>query len=217
MKKIFFNPHITSSHKVESAYRQQVTYLKRVWNEDSLGLERLLRLSICLIQFLYPLLLVREVSGRLGGVTLRKLAGEFYTLLKLAFPLLVLSLGLYRHHWVIVPIVYLLSETVIHLLSLIFLFDIEDASLSYRRGILLLLLNYLEVVLDFSVIYIGFSLLSQTLSPLSALYFSLVASTTVGFGDIHAQAGLGQAVVIAQLLICVCFIVLFINHFSQRK
>ena len=216
MKKIFFNPHTVSREKPSSAYQLQIAYLKRVWNEDTYGQERFLRLSICLAQFIYPLLLIREVFGR-SGVTFRKLAGEFYTLFKLVFPLLVLFFGFYRHHWLIILIIYLLSETVIHLLSLIFLFDVEDLTLSYRRGILLLLLNYLEVILDFSVIYIGFDLLSQALTPVSAVYFSLVASTTVGFGDIHAKAGAGQLVVIVQLLVCVSFIILFINHFTQRK
>jgi hypothetical protein len=81
---------------------------------------------------------------------------------------------------------------------------------------LLLFLHYLEVALDFAVIYIGFDLLSEKLSAVSAIYFSMVASTTVGFGDIHAKGASGQLVVIAQLIVCVLFILLFINHFAQR-
>jgi hypothetical protein len=48
------------------------------------------------------------------------------------------------------------------------------------------------------------------------VYFSLVANTTVGFGDIYPKGTGGQLVVISQLLVCVLFIILFINYFSQR-
>ncbi|MFH1075039.1 MAG: potassium channel family protein [Candidatus Firestonebacteria bacterium] len=80
----------------------------------------------------------------------------------------------------------------------------------------MLFLSYVEVVLDFATVYMGFDLLSETLSPVSAIYFSLVTNTTVGFGDIHAKGAAGQLVVISQLLVCVLFIILFINYFSQK-
>jgi hypothetical protein len=214
--KIFINPEVSSGEKVEEAYRQQIKYLKRAWSDRTYGLERLVQLFLCVVQFIYPMLLVRDIFGR-AGVTSRKMAGEFYAVLKWLFPLLVLSFGLYRHPTIIIVIVYLLSETIFHILSLIFLSDIHGMVPSYHRSILLLFLHYLEVVFDFAVVYIGLGLLSQTLTPVSAVYFSLVASTTVGFGDIHAQGTIGQLIVIAQLIVCVLFIILFINYFLQRK
>jgi hypothetical protein len=214
--RLFINPHMHNTHKLESAYGQQLVHLKGVYNDDTYGLERILRLFLCSVQFIYPILLLREIFGRFGS-TYRKLAVEFYTLLKLILPLFILYFGLYHYPAVIFIIIYLLSETVFHILNLIFLTNIHSASISYHRAMLLLLLNYLEVVLDFAVVYIGFGLLSQPLNPLSAIYFSLVASTTVGFGDIHAQGTAGQAVVISQLVVCLLFIVLFINYFSQKK
>ena len=214
--KIFINPEVSSGEKVEEAYRQQIKYLKRAWSDRTYGLERLVQLFLCVVQFIYPMLLVRDIFGR-AGVTSRKMAGEFYAVLKWLFPLLVLSFWLYRHPTIIIVIVYLLSETIFHILSLIFLSDIHGMVPSYHRSILLLFLHYLEVVFDFAVVYICLGLLSQTLTPVSAVYFSLVASTTVGFGDIHAQGTIGQLIVIAQLIVCVLFIILFINYFLQRK
>ena len=215
LKKIFINPDIHIAEKTESAYKHQAIYLQKIWNDDSYGLERIVRLFLCLVQFIFPILLIRDIFGRLG-VTARKLAVEFYNLLKLLFPLFVLSAGLYRHPVFIGIILYLLADTILHILHLIFLTDVHSASVLYHRSILLLFLHYIEVVLDFAVIYIGFDLLSQELTPLSAVYFSLVANTTVGFGEIHAQGPAGQMVVIFQLLVCVLFIILFINYFSQR-
>lgn len=200
----------------ESAYKQQVLYCRRVWQDKTYGLERLVRLLLCAVQFAFPLLLVRDIFGRAGLIP-RRLGVEAYTLFKFIFPLLILAFGFYRNPAAVAVTVYLLFETILHILSLIFLADVYSAAPTYRRSILLLFLHYLEAVFDFAVIYIAFGLLNQPLSPLSAVYFSLVANTTVGFGDIHAQGPLGQLAVIAQLIVCVLFIILFINYFSQRE
>ncbi|MFA5362633.1 MAG: potassium channel family protein [Candidatus Omnitrophota bacterium] len=213
--KIFVNSSFWSGKKAESAYLHQLRYLKAVWNDDSYGLERLLRLFLCGIQFVYPVLLIRDIFGRKEAAA-RKLAVEAYVILKLLFPLIVLWTGLYRFPWVAAVIVYLLTETTFHILNLIFLSDVHSVSVSYHRSILLLFLHYIETALDFAVIYIAFDLLSEPLNWVSAVYFSMVASTTVGFGDIHARGTTGQAVVISQLVICVLFIILFINYFSQK-
>jgi hypothetical protein len=213
--RILLNPDAITDERVEEAYRQQAKSLKKVWNDDTYGLERILRLFLCVIQFIFPILLIRDIFGRLG-TTSRKLAVEFYTIIKLFFPFLVLIFGLYRYNFVIFIVIYLLSETIFHILNLIFLQDIHAVSVSYHRSFLLLFLNYIEVVLDFSTIYLCFDLLSEKLSPVSAVYFSLVANATVGFGDIYPKGTAGQLVVIAQLLVCVLFIILFINYFSQR-
>lgn len=215
MKKIFVNSYAVSNDKTEAAYAQQILTLKKVWADDTYGLERLLRLFLCLAQFVFPILLVREIFGRWGTIA-RRVAVEFYIFLKLVFPFLVLYFGLYKYHLVIVIIIYLLSETILHVLNLIFLSDMHSVSVSYHRSMLLLFLHYLEVVLDFGAIYIAYDLLSEKLSWVSAVYFSLVANATVGFGDIVPKGTLGQAVLIAQLLVGILFILLFINYFSQK-
>ena len=109
--RILLNPDVITDERVEGAYRQQVKCLKKVWNDDTYGLERILRLFLCIVQFIFPILLIRDIFGRLG-TTSRKLAVEFYTVIKLFFPLLVLIFGLYRYPFVIFLIIYLLSETI---------------------------------------------------------------------------------------------------------
>ena len=213
--KIFINPNPGAKAKVKSAYKQQVSHLKKVWNDETFGFERIVRLSLCLVQFIYPILLIREIFGRFGSIG-RKLAVEFYTLIKLCFPFFVLLSGLYRYNLVVIAVIYLLSETIFHILNLIFLSDIYSLSVSYRRSILLLFLNYIEVVFNFSVIYIGFDLLNEKLTWVSSLYFSLVTNATVGFGDIYPKATAGRVAVVFQLLICILFIFVFINYFSQK-
>jgi hypothetical protein len=215
--KIFINPArlVPKEAKTREAYVQQLQYLKQVWDEENYGLERIVRLLLCLAQFFYPILLIRDIFGR-WGVAGRRLAVEFYTVVKLVFPLIVLWLGWYRYPLAIFFIIYLLSETLVHLLHLIFLSDIHSAAVSYRRSLLLIFLHYAEVAFDFAVIYMAFDLLNRPMDAVGALYFSVVATTTVGFGDICAKNTSGQLVVMSQLLICVVFIVVFINYFSQK-
>ncbi len=215
--KIFSNSPAEAGQweRVPEAYAEQVKYLKKVWNEHTFGLERVVCIVLCLLQFIFPVLLIRDIFGR-WGVLGRRLAIETYTVFKLVFPLIVLWQGWYQYSLVIFLTVYFFSDTFVHILHLIFLSNIHSAVVSYRRALLLIFLHYAEVAFDFAVIYMGFDLLNRTMDPLTAVYFSIVATTTVGFGDICAKNPAGQLVVMAQLLVCVVFIIVFINYFSQK-
>ena len=214
--KIFANmPVREKPEKMREAYAQQVRYVKELWNEQTFGLERLMRLFLCLAQFLFPVLLIRDIFGRFGHLG-RKLAVETYTVFKFVFPLVVLWQGWFRYPFVIFLVVYFASDTFIHLLHLIFLSDLHPVAASYRRSLLLIFLHYAEMCFDFAVIYMAFDLLNRQMDVITAIYFSLVATTTVGFGDICPKNTAGQIVVMTQLSMCVVFIIVFINYFSQK-
>ncbi len=214
-KKIFFGNVSVAGEDIESGYKEQLGYLKKVWEDTTYGVERIVRLVICIVQFIYPTIFIRSIFG-IWGVRARKVAVEGYIILKLIFPLIVLSTGLYQHMLVVAIIIYLLTETIFHILGLIFLSDLHPFSISYRRSVLLLFLHYLEVIFDFSVIYSAFDVLNRKLSPLSALYFSFVTNTTLGYGDIYPKDAAGYLTVIAQLIVFIMFVILFIDYFSSK-
>jgi len=214
--KLFSNiPAGTKPEKVQEAYAQQLKLVKEVWNEQTFGLERLVRLFLCLVQFLFPVLLIRDIFGRLGPLG-RRLAVETYTVLKFLFPLFVLWQGWFKHPFVIFLVIYFASDTFIHLLHLIFLSDLHPVAASYRRSLLLIFLHYAEVAFDFAVIYMAYDLLTRQMDVMTALYFSLVATTTVGFGDICAKNTAGQIVVMTQLSVCVV-LSWFLSIIFRRK
>lgn len=217
LRKLFVNPVTRNEAGAPGpgAYARQREYVRAVWNEHSYGLERLIRLGLCLAQFACPVLLVRNVFGR-WGQQVRRLAVEFYAVGKLLFPLAALWLGWYDRPLVVAIVAYFLFDTLVHLLHLIFLSDIHAAAVSYRRALLLIFMHYAEVVADFAVFYMAFGLLAVPLDPVKALYFSLVATTTVGFGDIVPATNAGRLAVMSQLAVCVVFVIVFINYFSQR-
>jgi hypothetical protein len=84
----------------------------------------------------------------------------------------------------------------------------------YRRIVILLLLNYLEILFWFALFYRNFYSLFdssniQLNSVSGSLYFSLVTMSTLGYGDITPIDSLGQIFIVVQTLIGI-FMALFI-------
>ena len=151
------------------------------------------------------------------GPLYQDLATEIFVLLKTAFPLWMLYTGRQNDPWLFALMILLLLETVVYIPTLIFASDTFSTPRSYRRGTLLLFLNYLEVVLSFAVIYAAWQHLNQPLTHWAeAVYFSFVTSGTIGFGDFYPMTNTGRMLVVFQSVFYLSYIVLFINFFSLR-
>lgn len=75
---------------------------------------------------------------------------------------------------------------------------------SVNRAIILAMINYIELILGFAIIYAwsgsiskGSQVLSGSLDP---LYFSCVTVTTLGDGDYKPSPGIGQGLVVAETM-----------------
>ena len=93
IRKIFIGPS-DHEHKSREAYSDQARYVKEIWEDHtyhSYGVERIFRLFLGLIQFIYPTMLLRSLLSRYGPVT-KKMGIEFYYFLKMLFPVIILSL-----------------------------------------------------------------------------------------------------------------------------
>ena len=167
-------------------------------------------------QILTSTVYIRDKYGR-KGLTYKNIAVEFYVFFKTALPLAFLLTGLYSNIAVVIITYYLLSETIFYIATLIFVSDVFAKPRSYRRSVLLLFLNYIEIVFDFSVIYGGLSLLKEKAhSVIDFIYFSFITSATIGFGDIYPTTTFGKVMVMFQSVIFLVFVVLFLNFFSSR-
>jgi len=202
-----------------SAYQNVAKNLKQIWNNEKhndVGFEKLLRLFLVSVQFIFPGLHVRNMFGKFGTIG-RNVAVEFYVALKTLLPFIFLSTGLYQNLWAVIISCYLLLETMFYVTSLIFVSDMFVKPRSYRRNILMLSFNYLEISLSFAVIYAGLHLLGdQPQNFIDYIYFSIVTSTTIGYGDFHPHGELAKVVVCIQAVLVVSFIVLFLNFFSSK-
>jgi hypothetical protein len=82
---------------------------------------------------------------------------------------------------------------------------------------LLLFFNYLEVIIAFGVFY---SLGQNTNIPFAhwsdALYFSLMTSNTIGYGDYYPITTFGKFLASVQAMFFLSFVILFLNFFSTK-
>ena len=202
-----------------SAYRIHYNHLQKIWDNErhnDIGFEKILRLFLVAIQFVFPGLHYRNIWSKRGTIV-RNVAIEFYVLIKTLLPLLFLFTGLYQNLGAVIISAYLLSETICYVSALIFVSDMFVTPRSYRRNILMLFLNYLEIAFSFAVIYGGLHLLGgQAKSVIDYIYFSVVTATTIGYGDLAPDTNFGKILVCIQAIMVVAFVVLFLNFFGSR-
>ncbi len=89
---------------------------------------------------------------------------------------------------------------------------------SINRTLLLLILNYVEIIIAFAILFLNTASAGTRLGevitrPVTALYFSLVTITTLGFGDIQPLTDLGRWLVISEISLGFVFVVLVFAAF----
>jgi len=217
--KLFFGKPEYNKPIKEGAYATQRKNIVKIWNNErhhDIGFEKILRLFLVCVQFIFPGIHVRALF-RKSGLIKRNVAIEFFVLFKTCLPVFFLFSGLYKYKITVAISCYLLIETICYVASLIFVADMFVKPRSYRRNILMLFLNYMEISFCFAVMYAGFHLLgNQPQSVIDYIYFSIVTSTTIGYGDLHPVNDAGKILVCIQAVIVVAFIVLFLNFFGSK-
>ena len=142
---------------------------------------------------------------------------DFYVLAKVIFPLLILINNWQEHDFVIWILVFILLETILYIPTLIFASDMFSRPRSYKRSMLLLFLNYVEVVVSFAVLYtLGNNMNKPFNHWFDSIYFSLISSNSIGFGDYYPITTYGRALVSLQALFFLSFVILFLNFFSTK-
>ncbi len=216
--------HARPTNKLRPALTNQWLNVKRIWdNEHSkdFGLERLIRLTLSLLLFIFPGLYVRAFFGQFGLLG-RKLGVDLYVLIKLFLPIIFFKLDWTDNIFVAVVSAIMAVETIVYLTSLIFLSNEFAKPISYRRSLKSVFINYIEVCLNYAVIYSYFNYTTpdffkeKLTTDIQAIYFSFVTSATVGYGDIVTTHPIGQMLVISQIILFLFFVGLFISFFASK-
>lgn len=181
----------------------------------SFGIERLIRFFLVLTAFIFPTLYVRHISGKKSAIA-RKIAIEIIVAVKLFLPLVYLYFDVVSKPFILALNFYFMAETILYLLAIIFLSDIYVPPTSFKRSFLLLFMNYIELNLCFAVVYRGLDLIAGIKSDITAIYFSFVTFTTLGYGDFQPETHLGQSIVVIHLLVMILFIALFFSSLSPK-
>ncbi|MEK8181195.1 potassium channel family protein [Flavobacterium buctense] len=198
---------------------RRILNIKSIWNndhQDDNGIEKIFRLFLSISQLLFPGIYVKTLAGKIG-YAYKDLAMDIYILLKVAFPMLILVNDLQNKPYLITILVYLILETILYIPTLIFASDLFSSPRSYKRSMLLLFFNYLEVVIAFGVFY---TLGNNTNIPFGhwsdAIYFSLMTSNTIGYGDYYPVTTFGKFLASVQAMFFLSFVILFLNFFSTK-
>jgi len=122
--------------------------------------------------------------------------------------------------WCALVVVYRLIDGLNYRLCIVFVDRYQKGwgLRSLNRSLILLLVNYCEIVVGFAVLYlvtrsVGYSLEGPLTSRIDSLYFSVITITTLGYGDISPISPLGKLLTVTETLMGFIMVVLVIGTF----
>lgn len=192
--------------------------IQMVWDgqqHNDIGLERIFRLLLLAVKFCFPGLYLEYFSGKVGKDA-RLVVSEIYVLIKALFPLWLLCADKAGIPFWYYLNIYLLIETFVAIFNRIYLSEHFDEE-GYKRMLLLLFLNFAEVVFSFAVLYSAGNYLEHPFeSHMDAIYFSMMTSSTIAYGDNFPVTDTGKLISTLQAMSSLVFLGLFFNFFNSR-
>jgi len=218
-KKLLVGKVSTTYKPKYNPIQKRILNIKSIWNndhQDDNGIEKIVRLLLSSSQLLFPGIYIKYAACKVGH-EYQDLVMDIYILLKVAFPVLILSNNLQSNTFLIYLMIYVLAETLMYIPTLIFASDLFTRPRSYKRSMLLLFFNYIEIVVAFGVLYtLGDNMNKPFAHWFDSIYFSLVTSNSIGFGDYYPITTYGKVLVSMQALFFLSFVILFLNFFSTK-
>jgi len=219
IRKLILGKNYKKDKPKFSPIEKRIQNIKSTWNndhQDDNGIEKMVRLFLSSSQLLFPGIYIKQIAHRVG-YQYEDIAIDLYVLFKVFFPITILYNGLQNHLFLKGFLVYLLLETILYIPTLIFASDSFSRPRSYKRSMLLLFLNYIEVICSFGVLYaIGNQMNKPFMHWFEPIYFSVITSNSIGYGDYHPITLFGKILVSIQSMFFLSFVVLFLNFFSNK-
>lgn len=207
--------------------------LDDIWNNqgkgksNAIGTERLLKMTLIFSQFLSPSIYFRALFGSFGKLW-KHVGVEIYVFFKLTIAYLILTHKWYTTSYTILGhniftwwCMWMIMETILYILNLIFSRDIFAKPHSYTRNLIFIIVDYVILNLDFATLYLVTKTIKNSSNKiidgqLDAAYFSFISSITIGYGDITAANDLGKQLIIFHSMIFLIFGVVFINFYTSK-
>lgn len=197
--------------------RKRILNIQSIWNndhQDDNGIEKIFRLFLSVSQLLFPGIYIKTIANKIDNCY-QDLTMDFYIIFKVIFPFLIIYNHWQNHSFLIYIMVYLLLETVLYIPTLIFASDLFSKPRSYKRSMLLLFFNYLEIIIAF-LYTLGNNMNRPFEHWFDPIYFSVVSSNSIGFGDYYPITTFGRVLVTIQAMFFLSFVVLFLNFFTTK-
>lgn len=219
LRKLLLGKPIINEQPPPRAIDKRIKNIKAIWNNeqhDDIGIEKILRLFLAISQFFFLGTYIKQIFSK-KSIAYQDLSVDFFVLFKVIFPVFILYYHLQNQPILFAFLIWFMVETILYVPTLIFASDIFSKPRSYRRSMLLLFLNYIEIVFDFAVIYSKSNYLNKEFGHwYDAIYFSIVSSATIGYGDFYPITLNGKIFVCLQSMIALIFVVLFLNFFNNK-
>ena len=219
LKKLLLGTPSVDEKPYGNTIEKRIKNIQAIWNNDhhdDIGVEKLLRLFLATSQFFFPGMYIKQLFHR-RGIAYQELAVDFFVIFKMSLPVLVLYFQLQHNFLCFAMIMWFILETILYITTLIFASDLFSRPRSYRRSMLLVFFNYLEIVFGFALIYARGQYLNHPLTHwFDPIYFSFSTSATIGYGDYYPITTLGKMLVSLQTIIFLAFVVLFLNFFTNK-
>lgn len=197
----------------------QLMNIQSIWNNvhhDDNGIEKIFRLILSLSQLLFPGIYIKYFFCK-KGIEFQDLISELYILTKVLLPVLMIYFGWVDITFMVRLMEYFLLETALYIPTLIFASDLVPQPRSYRRSMILLFLNYMEIIFAYAVFYASGNHLNKPLVEwYDSIFFSITISSTIGFGEFYPITKMGKFLVSTQALLLPFYLVLFLNFFSSK-
>jgi hypothetical protein len=182
LKKLILGKPSVDETPTQPAIQKRIKNIKTIWNNDQhddIGIEKILRLFLAISQFVFLGTYVKQIFYR-KGIAYQDLSVDVFVLIKVIFPFVVLYNGWEHNPFIFFLLMWFLIETLLYVPTLIFASDIFSKPRSYRRTMLLLFFNYMEVVLSFAIIYArGHHIEPKGSAWYDYIYFSFVTASTI--------------------------------------
>ncbi len=219
ISKLLLGKPIESERPYERAIHKRLKNIKAIWNNeqhDDMGIEKILRLILALSQFIFIGTYIKQVFGK-KGIAHQDLSVDVLVIAKTVFPLAILYFNLQSNAIIFWIMIWFMTETLLYVPTLIFASDIFSRPRSYRRSMLLLFFNYLEIIMGFAVIYAAGNYFNKPFGNwFDPCYFSFITSATIGYGDYYPIIQTGKVLVSCQSVLVFMFVVLFLNFFTNK-
>lgn len=219
LRKLVFGSKEKKRPPGRGTIRRRLKNIQVIWNNDhhdDVGIEKIFRLFLASSQFLFPGLYIKHFFNKLGE-DIQDVAMDIYLIFKVLLPLSLCYTGWIGEPLSMFLVVWLMLETLLYVPALIFASDIYTQPSSYRRSMLLLFFNYLEIIFAYGFIYSRGNYLNIPFSHwFDPVYYSFVTISTIGYGDYFPVTFAGKLLVSSQTIIFLSFVVLFINFYSRR-
>lgn len=214
-----------STIDTSNPYRRDIEIVKSIWQdekqegEEVFFTQRLAQTMVCIGLLVSPATFVRFLGSRLAGRKGRKLAIELYVIIKFILVVSLLFRGTPGKTVAVIAAVCL-ADLCINLSGFVLLRNFWKPSASVTRSIILLGFNFVELCSTFGIFYLSTKSIAQgeqlITDPATMLYFSVITSATIGYGDMTPVTAVGRWIVTLQVVLSLAFVAVVLATFVSK-